>query len=161
MERTRRVNLLLDNPAGIRNDWLNIDPFGNDKKRVVGDPFNLTSLVDVGELEELAAHDILGFAPGAQVDQVLNHWLSLLKPQGLLTFSVVDVRAVARSFLNGQLDIDAVDSLLYGAQRAPWELRKSALTLDVLVQVLEQKPSKILKKRVENHFAIITCMRTV
>jgi hypothetical protein len=157
-----KLNLLLDNPGDCRSGYLNVDPFAPESAedgRVRGDLLKLTEFVDLAEVEEVVALDVLDYFPGHALDEVLSHWLSLLAHGGKLTMSVIDVKEVARAVLANTLSAEDVDELLHGKQEKDWQLRKSSFTLKQLSDVLEARGYKVLARRVQNYRAVVTVQR--
>lgn len=152
-----KLNILMDDPGGVRSGYVNVDPFvqEGDRSRSWADPRNLSAVADPGECEEVVALGVLDCYPADAVDGVLDHWLSLLAHGGRLTVSVTDLREVARGFLAGAIGLDEANSLLHGGAVK----KASALDLLSLAEVLENKGYKILHKRVVNRRAVVTCER--
>jgi hypothetical protein len=150
-----RLNLLLDNHADARSGYLNLSAKpGEGITQCAVD--KLEAVVDCNEVSELVAYDILDTVPTEQADALLTHWLSRLAHGGELTISVVDVGEVARDFLHNKLDINQFNSLIHGETICP---RRCALSLNYLCAVLENKGMIVLKKRVHNYRAIVSCRR--
>lgn len=157
-----RINLLVDSPGDQRSGYLNVDPVapeGCGDGRTRGEPNDLSFAVDPAEAEEIVALDVLDYYPAHAADQVLSHWLSLLRRGGTLTLSVVDVREVARGILSGELSPEDVQELLHGRQERPWQFRKASYTLSQLSDVLQNRGHKILARRNQNYRAVVTCQR--
>lgn len=156
-----RVNLLLDTPADVRADWLNIDPTAQpgDKERIACDLGRLDALVDAGEVGELVAMDILGFAPRPLMEKMLSHWISKLAHGGSLTVSVLDLLEVTKSLQNRLITVEQASELLYGSQDKPWRFRQSGLTLGALSAILQAKGLKVQKKRMSGFQAIVVAVR--
>jgi hypothetical protein len=155
-----KINLLL-NDASPRSQFLNIDPLAppNDPLRVVGDFGDLNEHVDNAECDELIATDILDFLPASQIDDVLNHWVSKIRHGGTITVGGLDLREVSHGVVKHSLNIDDANLLIYGAQQAAWQHRRSATTLQNVLAVLTSKGLKPIKKRVESYFYSITMER--
>lgn len=158
----KKVNLLIDNPAGVLSGYDNIDPFTPDDDkfgRIKGDISNLNHEVDDGEVEEILAYGILNYYGGAHVDAILSNWVSKLAHGGMLTVSCVDLRSVCREYLSGSLPIEDANQILYGTHSEPWDFRKSVFSIDIVEQVLRNKGLKILSKRLHKTLMYITCER--
>lgn len=157
-----KLNLLMDSPGDVRSGYVNVDPHapqGDEHGRVRGDVFDLSHVADAGEVSEIVALDLLDSAPVAEAEAVLNHWLSRLAHGGRLTVSVVDLREVARSFLNGVLSTDEANALLFGAQDRPWRFKRAAYTLPQLVDAMASLGYRVLAKRVQDFRAVVTVER--
>jgi hypothetical protein len=125
----------------------------------VGDFGNLDEHVDAAECDELIATDILDFLPAHQIDEVLNHWVSKIRHGGTITVGGLDLREVARGLVKHELNINDANLLIYGAQQAAWQHRRSSTTLQNVLAVLTSKGLKPIKKRVESYFYSITMER--
>ncbi len=157
-----KLNLLLDNPGDCRSGFINVDPCapdGDEFGRVRGEIWRLDAIADAGEVAEIVALDLLDNCQAMEVDDVLVGWLSRLKHGGMLTLSVVDLREVSRSVLNGNISIMDANELLFGKQERPWQFKKSVFTLSQLVEVLGNLGYRIIAQRVQNYRAVITVER--
>lgn len=159
-----KVNLLLDNPGDVRSGYLNIDGAAIPADcqidgRMCASVSDLSHTVDVNELDELIAMDILDYFPLEEADKIIDHWLSLLKHGGKLTVGMVDLRQVAREVLANSIDIADVNELLYGKQEKPWQFKKCVCTAPILVNILRAKGHIIERKLAVNNRAIVTVRR--
>lgn len=155
-----KINLLL-NDASPRSGHTNIDPLAppNDPLRKVGDFGNLDEHVEAAECDEFIATDILDFIQADQLDDVLNHWVSKIRHGGTLTIGGLDLRSVARGISDYRLSINDANLLIYGAQQAAWQHRRSASTLQIILEVLTSKGLKAIKKRYDGYFYSLTMER--
>jgi hypothetical protein len=157
-----KLNLLIDNPADVRNGYINVDPYApvqDEHGRVAADLSDLTHSVDNGEAAEIIAYEILDYYPAKLGDALLDNWLRKLAHGGTLTISTVDHSEVARAIGHGRLSLAETNELLHGKQERDWDTRKASYTLDDLVVVLNNKGYKILTKRVRSLRAYITAQR--
>lgn len=79
--------------------------------------------------------------PHAQVPEVLDEWLRILKPGGELKLIVADFEAIAKQVLAGTLDLN----LIYGGQDQPYNHRRAGFTPSSLRKLLESKGLKVKK----------------
>ena len=156
-----KVNLLLDEPAGVMPGWLNVDPLApaGDEGRVNGDPANLSAFVDAGEVEELRALGVLDYLPRAVAQKAIEHWASLLAHGGLLAVSSLDLLEVSKSFQNRFISLEQASLLLYGQQEKAWQFRHCSHTALELSRLLEARGLVVLKRRVEHFFAVVVARR--
>jgi hypothetical protein len=157
-----RLNLLLDNPAGVRPGYLNLDPLAPDDDpagRVKCDPGNLDPVVDAGEAAELVAHDLLDRVPLAQANTLLDHWLSKLAHGGTITVSCVDLLEVAKSLQNRLITVEEASTLLHGEQGKNWQFRQANYTLAQIADTLRGKGLKVQQKRINEFRAIVVAQR--
>jgi hypothetical protein len=54
--------------------------------------------------------------------------------------------------VNQTLTMDRANILLYGAQRQPYEYRKSTLTMQKLLAVFQTRGLKVIQKRLVNYY---------
>ena len=100
-----RINLLLNNKENIRQGYLNIDPFADEKDdRVKGDCINLDKYVCDGEAEEIVAYNILEYYPSESISQIMPNWLKKLSHKGIVVIACTDIdliaKAIIESFMN-------------------------------------------------------------
>lgn len=158
-----KVNLLLDNPGGVRSGYLNIDPAAppDDPHGRSACPIDrLEQLLDAGEVTELVAHDILDVFPSSRVGPVLEGWMSRLAHGGRLHLSVVDVREVCRGYLSGGITLGDVQELLHGQQTSPYKVRLSAHHAGVVRDFFDKRGWTIVRAAIENWRAVVTVART-
>jgi hypothetical protein len=118
----------------------------------VGDVCNLDHYVCDAECEELIALDVIDFLPSNELDTVIDNWIRKLRHGGSITVGGVDMREVARGLVNQTLTMDRANILLYGAQRQPYEYRKSTLTMQKLLAVFQTRGLKVIQKRLVNYY---------
>lgn len=156
-----KLNLLLNDPGGVRSGHLNVDPYvgPDDPLRTRGSPFNLTDLADKGEVTDLVALDILGFLPKPEVVRVLDHWVGLLAYGGTLTVTMLDIDEVARLLYLGKLSSEQAEQLVHGGGDE-WKVRRSFTTAEKLAANLAARGLRVLKKRVgENCQSLVVAQR--
>lgn len=165
-----KLNLLLDNPAGILNGYVNVDPFAKGQdERVCAEVTNLDSVVSDGEAEEILAYDILHYFPMIMVDGMIANWLKKLSIKGgKLAISATDLYEVSRQFWIGDINADKANCLLYGMQNkvldsgGVWDCKKCCINIFQLEQtILSYQNFKILKKTVDpkTFEGLIVCQR--
>ncbi len=155
-----KLNLLLHDDSP-RSGFINVDPFAppEDQRRIRGHFSCLDEIVDDAECDELIAGDILDYVSVEDVDEVLDHWISKLRHGGVITIGGLDLREVTSHIANYTLKTPDANILLFGAQQAPWQFRKSVSTLSERIAYLTDKGLKPLKKRADNYFYSITMER--
>lgn len=155
-----RINLLLDNPGSVINDYINIDSFADGKdSRIVGDVISLSNddgeICCFGEADEIIAKDILEYFGPSQIDNVINTWCKKLKIGGKLILSSVDIESIARGIVYGNINnVQHLNELIYGKQEQTWQIKKCAFSLHIIVPMLEGRGMKVLKK-LEHDFRFI------
>lgn len=151
-----KINLLL-NSDQIRNDFLNIDPLA--PNNTIGDITNLDDLVDDAEATEFIALDVIDYLPPSALDAILTNWLKKIRHGGLITIGGVDIMQVAKALYRQEVSMTEANILLYGRQSAPWEYRKTTLTMGAIIGILQQNNFKIIQKRMEIYHYIVKAER--
>ncbi len=155
-----KINLTLaeDSP---RSGFKNIDPYAplGHPLRTIGDVANLDEYCEDAECEELVALDVIDYMPALQLDNILSHWLKKIRHGGTIAIGGIDMREVSRAFVSQKLSLEDANLLFYGAQRAPWQYRKSTLTLQKVIDLLESKGLKILQKRINEYSYMVKAER--
>jgi hypothetical protein len=155
-----KINLVL--PGGdARGGYVNIDPYVDpgDKDRVGGSISNLDGVAEDAEVIDLIALDVVDFLPTPDVGGVLSHWVGKIRHGGTITVGGVDIREVAKSLMSQQITAGEADVLLHGAQRAPWEYRKSSSTLQAMISALQGYGFRIERKFVRDYHYYVTARR--
>jgi hypothetical protein len=151
--------LLADNSP--RSDFTNIDPFAppGDLLRKQGNFANLTEFVDDAECEELVALDIIDFLSIASRQVVLDHWITKIRHGGIITIGGLDIVDITRAVSTQQISIGQANLYIYGQQSAPWQHRYSSVDVKTMILTLQEKGLRILKRRTNNFFYMITAER--
>lgn len=148
-----KINLTLGTDV-YRGGYLNLDPLASpgDPIRTRADICNLDEFVDDAEAEDLIALDVIDFLPSPELDNIIDNWTRKIRHGGTITIGGVDLREVAKAFLDQELTLQDTNQLLYGSQKAPCEYRKATLTLQKMIEVLQFKGFKIIQKRIVNYY---------
>jgi len=156
-----KINLLIDNGAGVRSGYVNIDPYAdsNNDSRISADLTNLSHTVDDGEATEIIAHDVLSYYPQSLASRILENWVKKLAYGGTITVSALDQTEVARHINSGFLTVEQANLLLHGAQEKDWDTIKSSFTLTRLAEALESLGLKIIRRRSSDYKVMVTARR--
>ena len=100
----------------VISGYLNLDcsPDPNNKQAIAVDPFKLDDVLDNNELEEFLVNDTLDFLPLQARATALNHWMTKIAHGGKLIIMGSDIYEVCRLGHLGQLDVQALNSIVYG-----------------------------------------------
>lgn len=152
-----KVNLLLDNPGGVRSGYLNIDPYAepDDPRRQRASPAALDEVVCDAECSEFVAINVLDYYPIYDVNTVFDHWVKKLAHGGSLIVSVVDTEEVARLWVADCISPQDAAELLYGKQKRIWEVRKSPHTLASVAEMFRSRGLQIVEQRVRNAIVLV------
>lgn len=166
-----RINLLLDNPGGAINGYVNIDPFadGSDE-RVSSDlaPLHVVredgkkgfdEICDDAEASEIIADMVLTYFGGDLVDGILDYWIRKLRHGGALKIVELDLLEIVKAVSDRRLPVEQANVLLYGEQTKPWQHRKCMLHANQMAEVLKGKGLVIEKKRVNNFQFVVEAKR--
>lgn len=146
-----KINLLLDNPTGTINGYKNIDPLANGTdERIVGDIHNLDWLADNSECEEIIAKNILEYYATELNATILTAWIKKIRRGGRFVFEQLDLDAVCEAYVRNDITFAKMRELLFGEQNKSWNMKKSALTIQILTNFLEGSGFTIQLKRFEN-----------
>lgn len=161
-----KVNLLLNNPAGLRNGYTNIDAFASkDDSRILGNITNFTDevgneIVCDGEAEEIVANEILEYFSYGEIEYTLNIWIKKLSLEGILTISAIDFEEVARAITFGNLhNAVQLNELLHGKPEDKL-VKRAILCVSILRELLEKRGLHILKVLNENFRCIIVAQKS-
>jgi hypothetical protein len=116
--------------------------------------------VDDGEATEIIAYNVIDCISHRTVDDCLDAILRKLAHGGLLVISACDYQAVARAITQGRLNPEEVNDLLYGPQDAGfWSTRKSAYSMDMLVNYFKHKGYTIESARFDLYQVVLSIRR--
>ena len=148
---------MFDNPAGLRNGYLNLDPLGADEYR--GDIQNLDVVADDGECEAVLAMSVLDYFPPSASHRLIQHWSKKLEHFGTLTVSFTDMYRLAKAITNRNVNLKEANELLHGKQEKGWQIRRSTLSMDIMTEFMHDCGLQILSKRYEGYNAIVKARR--
>jgi hypothetical protein len=159
-----KLNLLLNNTKGVLNSYVNIDPFTPDEPesgdiRVKGDITPLDWIADNGECEEIISRHTLCYFPVAVVGPTIASWLKKIKKNGSIIIQEVDASLVAEALVWNKIGFNRARDLWFGDQYAKWEVKKSALTIQSVVDFLEGSGFRVMKKRIHNYNFTVVAKR--
>jgi predicted SAM-dependent methyltransferase len=136
----------------IRSGYLNIDrlPPGQAPQDVYrqGDIKSLDWLVEEGVVDEIVALDCLEYLPINDVKQALINWAQKLTVGGILKILVPDCHAIAKSFAQGQFNLQEYSQMIFGMQEKE-DNRLSIIDAATLLSTLQEIGLTISLKRYE------------
>jgi hypothetical protein len=157
-----RVNLIYGPSSEPKTGYLNIHPFAEqeDETTKMCDVRNLDLHVCDAEVTDLVAVDVVDYIPLPEITDVIDHWVSKLRIGGKMTIGAVDAYSVAKAFAEYQIDLDAFNQLILGAQTSPGDHKSNVLTMASLVNYLELKHNlTIIHKRYDGFAYLVTAER--
>lgn len=137
---------------------LNVDILPGPNK-VQGDISNLDNLVDTASCTDIIARNVLEYVPHNEVPEVVAHWISKLRHGGKITINTTDLRSISKTILRDAFSPSEMLELLYGKQSNPLDVKKSAMTTQMLSALLESGGLKITNKSIEAYEISITAER--
>ena len=150
-----KLNLLLNNRAGIIGGYTNIDPFadGSDE-RVPGDVSNLKEIDDY-EVDEILADSIHEYFPYPNLLGLINNWITKLVKGGKLVIKGNDINLLTFKRYSGEISEEQYIQEVYGNQKETWDFKKCMAHIAIVAAILESKNVKILKKYYENYKFVV------
>jgi len=146
----KRLNIGCGND--IRHGYLNVDkmPQGNISLESYrqGDMKSLDWLTEDGTVEEIIALDCLEYLPHTVVRQALHNWAQKLCSGGILKILVPDCHAIAKSFYQGQFNLQEYSQMIFGTQIHD-DNRASVIDAITLIDILKEVGLTISLKRYE------------
>lgn len=155
-----KVNLLIGGYP--LNGYLNIDPIAhqNDSSKVNHSLENLDSLIDNNECEEFIASKTIDVFPLNGRQQVLGHWLSKVEHNGIFIISGLDVNKAARMVLSGDINLNDLNTLLYGPCINMWSINKGVWSMDDVVKaILSNGQFRVLSKSFSGPYYVVKAQR--
>lgn len=136
----------------IRTGYINIDriPQGHIPPDVYrqGDIRSLDWMTEDNTVSEILVMDCLEYLPTNIVKPAIANWVKKLSPGGTLKILVPDCHAVAKSFFQGQFNLNEYSQILLGTQEEN-DNRLSVIDATTLFGILLENGLTILLKRYE------------
>lgn len=157
--RSMKIHLTA-NSEKILDNYLNLLPIvkmetSNTKQC---DPLNLDPYVDNGEAEEILVQDILCCFPYSMTFAVVDRWLAKLKIGGKIIIIEEDVSILLNEYSCSRLNNEQINERLFGK---PEGLTKSScISMFNIIDFLQSKGLKILKKKIDNTIVVVEAQRT-
>lgn len=154
------INLLIDNPNGALRNYINIDPFANEKDgRNKGDISNLNWIADNGEVNHLIADSVLEYFGFPKLSDILVNWIRKLAIGGRITIRGTDFEEVCRALTLELITIQEASILIYGEQSNEWNTKKSGMSIIEISEYLKNAGLTITKQLFENHQYVVEAIR--
>lgn len=145
---TLRLNL------GSGDDWMFDGVVNVDCRNLLppdGATFLRADITDLGDMfadgcaAEIWAKDVLEHFPQAQAGMVLDQWIRLLGPGGLLHLKTPDLTALAEFILRGAESDETKAYRVYGGQDYAENFHRAGFTVPLLRSLLEARGMEILE----------------
>lgn len=100
-----------------RSGFVNVDRLpGKSDNYKQGDIRSLDWLVEDSTVEEILAIDCLEYLPANTIKTTVENWVSKLSVGGVIKILVPDCHLVAKSFQQGQLNLQEFQTIMFGTQ---------------------------------------------
>lgn len=136
----------------IRHGYINIDrlPPGQMPPEVYrqGDIGSLDWLAEDNTVDEILAMDCIEYLPTNVVQQAIANWAQKLTVGGTLKILMPDCHAIAKSFAQGQFNLQEYSKMTFGTQESG-DSRLSMMDTTTLLDVLHKIGLTISLKRYE------------
>ena len=109
------------------------------------------SMFKNGECEEIFARDVLEHMPRREWRNVLDEWLRVLSPGGVLKIRFPDSILLFEAYQKGAYTLDRLFQLVFGDQNVPENAHLSGLTREMVISYLKEKGMTILKDWKDGH----------
>ena len=138
--------------SDIRLGYINIDrlPPGEISSDVYrqGDISSLDWLTEDNTVDEIIALDCIEYLPTNVIKSALINWAQKLTTGGILKILVPDCHAIAKSFMQGQFDLNEYSQMTFGTQIEN-DNRLSIIDAATLLSTLQEIGLTISLKRYE------------
>lgn len=145
-----KINLGCGND--IRPGYVNIDrmPRGKESEDIYrqGDISSLDWLTEDSTIDEILAIDCLVYLPINTIKQTLANWAQKLSTGGTLKILVPDCHLIAKSFVQGQFNLQEYSQIIFGTQKEN-DNRLSIIDAVTLLDILKEIGLTISLKRYE------------
>ena len=111
------------------------------------DVADLSDMFADGCAAEIWAKDVLEHFPQAQAGAVLDEWIRLLAPGGILHLKTPDLTALAEFILRGTESDETKAYRVYGGQDYAENFHRAGFTVPLLRSLLEARGMEILEAR--------------
>ena len=130
-----------------------------DEDVITADPSNLDFFVDDAEAEDIIACDVVNFLPKSIMISTINHWVGKLRHGGSISIGGVDSYAIARDIISKRIDLQSMNTILYGSETPSWDIRRNVFTMGSLVGHLKDLGLKIQRSRIDQYEIIVEAIR--
>ena len=141
---------------GCGDDWMFDGVVNIDCRNLLppdGATFLRADIADLGDMfadgcaAEIWAKDVLEHFPQAQIGRVLDEWIRLLAPGGILHLRTPDLLALAEFILRGHESDETKAYRVYGGQDYAENFHRAGFTVPLLRCLLEARGMEVLEAR--------------
>jgi predicted SAM-dependent methyltransferase len=118
--------------------YINVDIRESCKPDVVGDVMNLPFIKE--SIDEIQAIDVFEHRPYADSRKAIDHWVSLLKPGGVIYIQSPSITLLMTMFANAKTldDVEWVIRLIFGGQDYPENFHTTICEPNLLAAYLKE-----------------------
>ncbi len=141
---------------GCGTDWMDSGVVNIDCRNLLppgGVTFLRANVADLSDMfadgcaVEIWAKDVLEHFPQAAAGKVLDEWVRLLAPGGILHLKTPDLLALAQFILHGKEKDEVKAYRVYGGQTYPENFHRAGFTIPMLHSLLEARGLEILEAK--------------
>lgn len=152
-----KVNISYISPTKY-DGFTNLSSFGGQDPDIsYCDIKKIDEFVDNDEAELIQAIGVLNFFTINEVFVMLENWITKLQQKGKLVLTFSDFYEIARRIMMTIIENKEVNDILYGSQSTPFDIKRSAIPLQVIKNYLQSKNMKITKCRLESYNVLLEC----
>jgi hypothetical protein len=156
-----KVNLLIGGYP--LNGYLNIDALSQQDQtsnKLNHNLENLDDIIDNNECTEFLANGVIDTFPISVRSKVVSHWLSKIEHNGIFVLSGLDLNKAARFIMSSEVDINSINTVLYGPCNNMWTINKGAWSVNEAVNsILSAGQFKILSKSFRGLHYVVKAQR--
>lgn len=121
--------------------------------------YNLDNILSDNECLEIWADKILDYIPLDKIQIFVTQLLKKLRHGGKIILGGTDIYEVSKQLMNGKINTQDCNIIMYGSQKSTWDIKRSSLTLVDLSDLLVQLGLRITKKRIAGIEMIVEAIR--
>ena len=126
--------------------YVHVDVQEYDHVDVVVSMLRLNEVFDSESVDEIYACHVLEHVSRHDVEQVLQNFKAILKPNGVLRIAVPDVEQVAKLYWQKQASLSTLTGLLWGGQRSEFDIHKCGFDFDTLSSALGKVGFRLIQR---------------
>ncbi|MFN3531093.1 MAG: glycosyltransferase [Candidatus Brocadia sp.] len=157
-KRIDDIRLNLGCGTDIRQGYVNID-----QRRIKG----VNQIADVSNLPyksesvvEVLANDVIEHFPREQTEAVLNEWIRVLRPGGILKIQCPDVRTLANGLISNVIPVNEFSRRIYGGQNYGGNFHYAGFDIPEMKRMLRRlgmRPQQV--SAYNGNFSITACRK--
>jgi hypothetical protein len=118
---------------------------------------NVDAYAEDGECDEILSTDILSYIHYSKVEDFIRHLAKKVKRGGKIILGGNDCVEISKMFFRGDFNIAEYNRITFGDANS--RQKENAITIPVVVDVLQSMNFKIMKKRIDNYQFVVEAVR--